>query len=119
MISSICKPSVIRAMHPKETSQAGCLPASIDDLGAMTLFPERRNRKERKYSAAARMIRDRIPVHNEADSSIPPTSAPKRFEPSAWPLNLYSAKLRMKTMEANATGEHRTKVATNAFTQNV
>ena len=53
-----------------------------------------------------------MPVHKETDSSIPPTNAPKRLEPSAWSLKLQSAKLRTKTMEANATGEHKTNVAT-------
>jgi hypothetical protein len=64
-------------------SQAECPLASIDEAGALTLFAERRNKNERTYSTAAKMIRDRIPVHSDADSSIPPTSAPKRFEPSA------------------------------------
>src|SRR5271163_1760252 len=99
-------------------SHAGCPAVPIDEPAAPMLFVERRNRNEKKYSAAARMIRDRIPVHKDIDSSIPPTSPPKRFEPSAWPLNLYSAKLRMNTMDANAIGEHRAIVATSAFTQN-
>src|ERR1017187_8346531 len=64
------------------------------------------------------MIKDRMPVHREADSSIPPTRAPKRFDPRACPLNLNSAKLRMNTMEANATGEHKANEETNTFTQN-
>src|SRR5580765_5606786 len=116
VIPSVCRTTVDSSLSSRRHCQAvGLAAAGIGD--AFPFFDVRRKSSESKYNTAARIMRERIPVHNEADSSMPPTSAPKRFEPSASPLKLYSAKLRMKTIEANATGEHNTSVANSAFTQ--
>src|SRR5438552_2494017 len=58
-----------------------------------------------------------IPVHREADSSMPPTIAPNRFEPSASPRKPAAAKLRMKIIPAKNTGRHSTSVAATTFTK--
>jgi len=49
-----------------------------------------------------------MPVHSEADSNIPPTIAPSRFDPSASLENPSRAKLRINTIPAKSTGRHST-----------
>src|SRR5262245_20520911 len=46
-----------------------------------------------------------MPVMNESDSSSPPTSAPKRLDPSARDLSAHALKERMKTRPEKKTGE--------------
>src|SRR5689334_13617118 len=53
-----------------------------------------------------------MPVHNEADSSIPPIIAPSKFEPSASAENPARAKLRIKIIPAKKTGRHRDRMDT-------
>src|SRR5205823_10454295 len=52
---------------------------------------------ELRYSKAAITSSERIPVHSDMDSSIPPIIAPMRFEPNAWARKPSAAKLRMST----------------------
>src|SRR6266852_4743516 len=73
--------------------------------------------QDKRYSAAANTNRKRMPVHMEADSSIPPIMAPSKFEPSASPEKASSAKLFIKTIPAKNTGRQRTKVANRILTQ--
>src|SRR5205823_11212726 len=67
------------------------------------------------YSAAATNANDRMPVHMDIDSSMPPIIAPNKFEPSASGAKSASTKLPIKTMPAKKTGRQSTRVAINAL----
>ena len=58
-----------------------------------------------------------MPVHIEMDSSIPPISAPNKFDPSASLRNPSQAKLLMNTIPAKKTGKHNINAAVSPFTQ--
>ncbi len=96
-------------------AQAGFLVGRLG-LGTPTTSERARSAMaEPKYKHRASTISDFIPNQNDSDSSSPPTSAPKRFEPKASLVNAAWAKLRMKMIPAKTTGGQRTTAVTTAF----
>src|SRR5438445_13592552 len=61
---------------------------------------------ELRYSKAAITSSERIPVHSDMDSSIPPIIAPMRIEPNAYAINTSYATRWMHTTQATYTGKH-------------
>src|SRR5579862_3574837 len=74
----------------------------------------RKKMAEPRYKKAARIVNDFRPNHSDADSSRPPMSDPKRFDPRALPRKPALAKLEMNMMPAKNTGVQRASVATMA-----
>jgi len=64
--------------------------------------------------AAARIVNALSPNHMDNDSSKPPARDPNRFDPRALPSNFTLAKLDTNTIPAKNTGEHKTRVDTQA-----
>lgn len=71
----------------------------------------RRNKAEVRYSAAARIVSDFKPNHNDDDSSRPPSKAPNRLDPKALPRKPARSKLEMNMIPAKNTGVQRASVA--------
>src|ERR1700749_860646 len=78
-------------------------PAPTSSAGAPTNCPSLMASQEATYKIAAIIKSERIPVHIDADSNIPPTTAPRRLDPSASPENLSLSKLLIKTIPAKKT----------------
>src|SRR5579864_9557103 len=69
-----------------------------------------------RYKAAARIISDLRPNHNENNSNKPPANEPNKFDPRALPRKPARAKLDTKIIPANKTGTQSARVATVART---